>query len=108
VRDVFEGWVDDQGRVYRNATLAIQVVRPMALRALWGKDYSNTFWLAGGLAVSGVVAWKRKEVTMAISTLTRRIGDTITRGTASRKIELEPIKEEETRVWSQEEKKEKE
>ncbi|MFZ8841400.1 MAG: hypothetical protein ACO2PM_21255 [Pyrobaculum sp.] len=106
VRDVFEGWVDDQGRVYRNATLAIPVSRPMVLRAVWGKDYSNAFWLTGGLAASGVVAWKRKEVTMAITTLTRRIGATITRGTASRKIELEPIKEEETRVWAQEEKKE--
>jgi predicted secreted protein len=106
VRDVFEGWVDDQGRVYRNATLAILVSRPMALRAVWGKDYSNAFWLTGGLAASGVVAWKRKEVTMAISTLTRRIGTTITRRTASRKIELEPVKEEETRVWAQEEKKE--
>jgi len=45
-------------------------------------------------------------VTTAISTLTRRIGATFTKRTASRKIELEPIKEEETRVWAQEEKKE--
>jgi len=106
VRDVFEGWVDDQGHVYRNATLAIQVNRPMALRAVWGKDYSNTFWLTGGLAASGVVVWRRREVTTAISTLTKRIGATFTKRTASRKIELEPIKEEETRVWAQEEKKE--
>jgi hypothetical protein len=105
VRDVFEGWVDDQGHVYRNATLAIQVNRPMALRAVWGKDYSNTFWLTGGLAASGVVVWRRREVTTAISTLTKRIGATFTKRTASRKIELEPIKEEETRVWAQEEKK---
>jgi hypothetical protein len=108
VRDVFEGWVDDQDRVYRNATPAIPVDRPMVLRAVWGKDHSNAFWLTGGLAASGVVAWKRKEVTMAITTLTRGIGATITRSTASRKIELEPLKEEETRVWAQEEKKEEE
>jgi len=42
-------------------------------------------------------------VTTAISTLTKRVGATITRRTASGKGEKER-KEEETRVWAQEEK----
>jgi len=99
VEDVFRMWVDDAGREYRNAVVVITVDRPVTMYAVWEKDYTKALALAGGLSAAGVVAWKRKEV---INTLTRRLN------TKSKKIELEPIQEGETKVWTKEEAGEKE
>jgi hypothetical protein len=83
---------------YRNATVILTVDRPIVMYAVWDKDYA----LGGGLSASGIVAWRRKEIIDTISTLTRRLG------TKSKKIDLEPIQEGETKVWTKEETKEKE
>ena len=99
VEDVFKMWVDDMGREYRDDTVLIAVDRPVTIYAVWEKDYTKALALAGGLSATGVVAWKRKEV---INTLTRRLN------TKSKKIELEPIQEGETKVWAKEETGEKE
>ncbi len=99
VEDVFRKWVDDAGREYRNATLILTVDRPITIYAVWDKDYTKALALAGGLSASGVVAWKRREI---VNTLTRKLN------TKSRKIELEPIQEGETKVWAEEEVREKE
>jgi hypothetical protein len=102
VEDVFRKWVDDRGVEYRNATVILTVDRPIVMYAVWDKDYAKALALAGGLSASGIAAWKRREVIDTISTLTRRLG------TKSKKIDLEPIQEGETKVWAKEETKEKE
>jgi hypothetical protein len=101
VEDVFRKWVDDRGAEYRNATVILTVDRPIVMYAVWDKDYAKALALAGGLSASGIVAWRRKEVINTISTFTRRLG------TKSKKIDLEPIQEGETKVWAKEETEEK-
>ncbi|MGB9705135.1 MAG: hypothetical protein ACPL3C_06770, partial [Pyrobaculum sp.] len=86
-----EGWVDQNGNTYKNATITIQVNQPMRLTATWAKDYTEAAALGVGVSASGLLGWRRKEVTRVINTLTRR-------REVREELEVQPYAVVETRV----------
>ncbi len=80
VLDKFEGWRDQNGNMYRNATVTLRVDQPIRLTAVWSKDYTQVAAVAAVGGAVGFFGWIKRD---ALESMWYRLESTVTRTRSS-------------------------